>query len=229
MRNLWKYVRICIAFILVVGLLGACIVKPSVILEDTSCKPPCWKNIHPGISTPDVVMEILQEMETIPSELAIKNSGSIQGTQCVSWSFKSGTRESGGWIYFLDNTVSLIKFDVGGSISLGELVSHLGKPDELLVVSGWADSKWLSIILLYPTLGVSIKHFDSFYRSDKSIVEISEDIPVSDLYYFDPKRYDRLLYSTYLIGYYADEITIKESIQPWRGFGEVQLFELPDE
>ena len=229
MRNLWKNVRICIALLLVVGLLGACIVKPSVILEDTSCKPPCWKNIQPGKSTPDVVMEILQEMETIPSELAIKNSSSIQGTQCVSWSFKSGTRESGGWIYFLDNTVSLIKFDVGGSITLGELVSHLGEPEELFVVSGWADSKWLSIILLYPTLGVSVKHFDSYIRSEKDFVEVSEDIPVSNLYYFDPKRYDRLLYSTYLLGYYADESTIKESIQPWRGFGEVQLFELPDE
>lgn len=228
MRNLWKNVRICIALLLVVGLLGACSVKPSVILEDTSCKPPCWKNIQPGKSTPDVVMEILQEMETIQSELTIKQSESIQGTQRTSWLFKSSIRESGGRIYFLDNTVSLIEFDVRDSISLGELVSHLGKPDKLLVVSGWADSQWLSIILLYPTLGLSIKHFDSYIRSEKDFVEVSEDIPVSNLYYFDPKRYDRLLYSTYLLGYYADESTIIESIQPWRGFGEVQLFELPD-
>ncbi len=111
---------------------------------------------------------------------------------------------------------------------MGDMVDLLGEPEHVLAVVGQRETALVSVIFMYPSLGASIMFFDDGFSFNVSEVEVTKDLPVFDVSYFDPKLYEDLLFSTFLLGFYADEAKIAEAAQPWSGFGTYQLTPLED-
>jgi hypothetical protein len=137
----------------------------------------------------------------------------------TGWNFRKDILEEGGWIALFNDKVVYIEFDINDHMKVNDLITYYGKPKFISVISGWADTRWLQVSWIYPEQGVILKHYQTFWSPDGNQVRITQDTPVSEVYYFDPSSYDSLLESR-IFQMVKKEIVLK-SIQPWTDFGLV--------
>ena len=123
-------------------------------------------------------------------------------------------------VYSIDNSVGLLQFDTNRNVSIDEMLVFYGEPELILVVSGMSDSRWLNVFWIYPSKGVILELFDSWWKPEGNMVEITPKMKVSDVYYFDPNAYETLLKREILLSPYDLEL-VQKSIIPWKGYGSV--------
>lgn len=221
MRRLsWKLLFFCL---LAAAILAGCQAKKSILLEDTLCPYPCWQNITPGVSSREDALKILREttlLASTPSAIPRK----IDNVQSdSSWVFIDSLSEESGRITYFNDRVAYIRFHVNNNLRLGEMIDYYGEPELLSVISGWNDSRWLEVGWIYPTQGVLIIHFDHNWRPKGNYASITPDLPVYDVYYFDPNLYDTLVETVFF--QLARPEIIQESILPWVDYGLVPYTE----
>lgn len=205
-------------------MISSCVMLHSIVLEDNTCKPPCWKNIHPGVTKANEAVQILGNMEEVffPS---FYETDINKGKGSFTFLFTGRIPESSGKIYFQDQLVTKIEFDTE-RITLGDAVDKLGNPEQFLAVSGWADSKWLEIFLIYPSSGVIVTFFKSnIMWSDKGQFDLTSDKKVWSVIYFAPELYDEVLKIDVLNRSVYDDAILIDSIQEWQGFGTIDYYD----
>ena len=169
------------------------------------CKPPCWQNITPGVTTRDEAVSILKN---IP-DIAITYNGEYS----LSWEHKSKL-EGGNISISEDEVVSSISL---GSISerkllLETIITSYDEPEFVKPFDCNIEVVMCYVALIYPDLGM----FLEIYTANKGVdgtspkFEISLDNAISRVDFFKSgiENFPNL--------YNAQE---SEVPIPWKGFG----------
>lgn len=219
-RSTWKPLIYCL---LAAVILAGCQAKKSILLEDTLCELPCWQNITPGRSSSEEVYQILSNLPFLDTSPLATPRKIDDFRSYDSWNFQKNLRELGGRITYFNGIVTYMAFYISGEIRIGEMIAYYGKPELLSVISGWNDSRWLEVRWIYPDKGLLITHFDHNWRPEGNYARITPDLPVYDVYYFDPDLYGTLV-ETVFFDLTKQEI-VQESIQPWVDYAPVPYTE----
>jgi hypothetical protein len=204
------------------GLLAACRGQ-STVLTDKTCQAPCWKGINPGRSTVPQVVSILKQLPEVKATSILVNKVDADRSNVFA-QFSQSSAELDIRVYTWDQVAVAIYFDVRGALTFAEVFSLTGDPESVYAESGCADSRWLSIGLLNKTRGIYMTYFDSSFH-DGQKAKLSADSPVSDLVYFDPANYDKVLQSA-AIREAGQLSTFSSNLKPWTGFGEVSYVDV---
>jgi hypothetical protein len=215
--------KLLFACLLAAAILAGCQAKKSILLEDTLCEPPCWQNIQPGVSSSEYALRALRETPFLASTPSVAPIQIDDVRSYDSWTFQENIRETSGRITFFNNRVAYIRFHVNNNLRINEMITYYGEPELFSAISGWNDSRWLEVGWIYPTRGVLITHFDHNWRPRGNYASITPDLPVYDVYYFDPNLFDTLVETVFFST--AKQEVIKKSIQPWAGYGLVPYIE----
>jgi len=201
MKDLLKSILGIGIFILVLvaglGLLRKVSSQPSVILSDTSCQPPCWNNIQPGVSSSDQVYFILSQMESIGSTMENTTMGG--DLRSISWLFTRPIPDIEGTIYFQDEQVSLISILTINSLNLGDILARFEPPTQYWTAIGSGENRaYLTVGLLNPSQGYQVELLIDL-EGKTNRVEIKDSSPVYKVKYFDPADLTVLLTKNTLI------------------------------
>ncbi len=211
-KQIFSYKIAVLTFLFLV----ACQPKESLLIGDTTCSPPCWRGITPGVTSDWEALEILAtisevEWQPIPTLVTADNKQNYVGRL-----FKDGYKERNFSIHFHNGIVSALEFGFGGNVRFEEMIQYLGEPEQISVFSGWGDAQYLHVTLLYPQQGYSITYFEIRSLSN-GFVEIHPKMRITRVIYFEPSLYEELL-DRMLIRSFSIEF-IKEYITDWRGYG----------
>lgn len=209
--------------LLAAAILAGCQAKQSILLDDILCPYPCWQNIMPGSSSSEEVYRILSGLPFLHTAPLATPKRIDDFRSYDSCNFQKNILERGGVITYFNDTVAYIEFDVRGTLRIGEMIDFYGEPELLSVISGWNDSRWLRVCWIYPEKGVLITHFDHNWRPKGNYARITLDMPVYDVYYFNPDLYDTLVETVFF--QLTKPETVKKSIQPWVDFEPVPYTE----
>jgi hypothetical protein len=197
--------------------LAAC--GTSALLSDKTCQAPCWRGITPGHSTYQETLAILSSLPEAKADSLTENH--VDEHRSNIWlDFSPGVRELGVRIYFEDQIVLAIKFDIRGAVTAAQTIERTGKPEWVIAELGCADAPWLDVGLLNRTTGVYITYFDGYFLPGKR-AEIQPGSPVSEVTYFEPSLFDKLLNSRIILQSMETPATFSSNLKPWSGYGEV--------
>ena len=219
-RTTWKLLFSCL---LTAAILAGCQVKKSILLEEILCEPPCWQNIQPGISSSKDVLKTLRETRLLASTPSVVPRKIDDVRSDSSWIFIDSLSEESGRITYFNDRVAYIQFHVNNTITIGKMIDFYGEPEFISVITGWEDSRWLRICWIYPSQGIILTHFDHNWRPKENYASITPDLPVYDVYYFDPNLYDTLVETVFF--QLTKQEVVKKSIQPWVDYGLVPFTE----
>ena len=209
--------------VMMVGSLASCKPKPSIVLLDTSCEPPCWHDITPGMSTKKDVIAILPKIpEVAPNSVedTAITTGGIHDH--IKWRFDSGSGDFGGTTFFKDGAVSTIEIrPKKGALMLDDAIRKLGEPELTFAYLERGEIDRMIIYLLYPTKGYALTYDIGYSRDGSAAVEPTH--PIEHVYFFDPKLFDELV-TIGPLGY-QDPATLKQNMRPWKGYGDIFYFE----
>ena len=218
-RLIWKLLFCCLA----ATILGGCQAKKSILLEDTLCEPPCWQNIMPGSSSREEVYQIVSGLSFIHTAPLATPKRNDNSRSYDSWNFQENIRERGGRITYSNNIVAYMEFSESGNIRIGKMIDFYGKPKFISIITGWEDSRWLEVMWIYPTRGIVIIHFNHNWRPQGDYANITPDLPVNDVYYFDPDLYDTLVETVFYSPTMRE--VVQESTRPWIDYGPMPYTE----
>jgi hypothetical protein len=188
---------------------------PSATLETSSnwwtawlaqqiCKPPCWQNITPGVTT-------IQEAESI-----LENSPQIkikfQSKDGIDWTFIKNKDESGTLKATEDGIVRVIWLGSASDrkLLLKPIVSSYGSP-EYVHPDDCREGKCVTD-LVYPKMGMFLSVFITNKGSiDNPQFEILSDTVVDRVYFVEPgiEKFQ---------GFYGS--LEPDLLMPWKGYGE---------
>ncbi len=207
-----------LAFITVAaGLMAAAramLQRPSVVLDEPACTPPCWRGIIPGVTTPDEAFSILVRMEGVEfTTLAERTRG--EEIRQLSWLFTSPAPDSTGRIIYQDGTVGATLIGTYGAVELGELFALLGEPTALWThCSRQVEGDRAQSVVLWPEQGYAavVDHHAVLCPIPEG-VRPAEDDGVASVVYFDPSLFSALLENRALFG--VDSAAILVEAAPW--------------
>lgn len=195
--------------------------EPSVLFTNTTCEPPCWAGIQPGITTYQQIYARLNLVEQIDQTSIAENYNRDGSNESIFWYFSRPAEDSAGSIYLLNNQVSAISILTVGSLTLTGIIEKLGAPDQYWSEIGVGENReYTDIFLLYPEKGYCIELVIDL-RDSSGSVTVKEKTPVYRVTYFDPKLYQDLLKTKLLITTPTKDR--KGSFQAWTGFGTITI------
>jgi len=186
--------------------------RPSALLLDHTCDPPCWLGIVPGVSSSWGVTEPLLTAEFVdPPSIDRHEWGPQAGL--ITWRFKRPAGDLAGFAYFDGETLSYLRILTLGAMSLGEALGKYGTPD-----SYWFEQQdlpteaWSQANLIYPSLGCILElRFDYTGQPMPASVELSEDTPIRAVVYFSPDALP------------AEFSVPQEQLHPWAAPGPISM------
>lgn len=208
--------------ITIIWFLASCSSKPSTIITDTSCLPPCWQGITPGLSTVQEVLSILPNVPGVDPKSIVDASTVIYDTS-IYCLFERNARDIGGRIYFKNNVVAAIDIaPKDKALTFRDAVDKLGSPENVLAVYSKGEREWLSIFIIYQSKGFALlDNIVPFHKGEHA--EIKASRPVVAVYYFDPVLFDELMTNSIIANWESN--IIQKGMQPWTGFGEITYIE----
>jgi len=225
--------------LLLLGLLATVVIiypwqqsSKSTVLEATADTPPCWYQICPGQSTREEALAALKAIPVVDADSVADLQGD-QGSGNIFWWFKVQRSETSlnpvrvdysGRCYYKDEIITHIEIYPGG-LTMREVVDKFGEPELVAAVSGWADTRWLEIALLYPSRGIAFTYFDGYWQPSRYRAQVKPGYQVGDAIFFAPEMYDDLLLAQEVMRGvpYQDVV---EAQQPWAGFGEIRFVDM---
>ncbi len=194
--------------------------KPSVILTNTLCSPPCWAGIVPNQTDSSQVYEILDKLDGVNKDSVTaeygKNNDEIDR---IYWDFDRPVEDSAGFVYFDNDQVTAISILTMNSLKLDALFKKLGQPEQYWAQFGYGEGlEYLEVILLYPAKGY-LAHVVIDIENNANQVKIRGTTPVSRVVYFVPEMFQELLKTQILIDK-PDNVPIGP-FKTWPGFGTI--------
>lgn len=184
--------------------------RPSTAWWDPKSPPPCWSQICPGHASDDNVLTALQARGDInPRSIRFYDYDTFS---TIDWDFSS-KRQGTGVAYFVEGRLLALEFCPRG-VTLGGAVEKFGEPDLFVARSGSTDTRWRSVLLLYPKQGILVSGYDvGHWNPQNGNERLEKGMPVNRIVYF--KTVDDLLTFPSLLS------PSMRDFQPWRGFGLV--------
>jgi hypothetical protein len=194
--------------------------------SDSTCNPPCWETIYPGVTTEEETLVILKGLSNIDQ----KNI-STHGSQWVIFDdiiyFQSTPKNWDGYAYILNHKVTLLDFNGNLNINFRDVIKENGNPKFVINVPTHGGgipgipTVSYSITVLDPDKGIAY----TFNTNDLPMGKHSElrpDTPISMITYFDPDSYNDLLDAKiFSMSFLGREETLKY-LHPWTGFGSIE-------
>jgi hypothetical protein len=125
--------------------------QPSVILTSTRCNPPCWYGITPGQSTTSHVYAVLDNLGDVDKNSILGEYNHYEKLIKVFWFFQRPAEDQMGSVNIENDRVTAINISTVNSLTLGELFSKVGEPDEYwmgLEKKTMGSGSWISCFLL---------------------------------------------------------------------------------
>lgn len=195
--------------------------RPSVVLTSDECDPPCWYGITPDQSNSSQVYEILENLDEIN---LVEFSGEYDKNEELKsyyWFFERPTADSGGSVYFTNDQVTVIEILAVNSLTLKELFTKLGEPEQIWKEIGFGENrKYLDVFLLYPNAGSLAEVLLEIEYGDTQVT-LKEKTPVYRVAYFAPPRFPELWETQILINIPVTART--GTFTPWQGYGSISL------
>jgi hypothetical protein len=102
-------------------------------LDEPTCQPPCWENLHPGTTLINEVPNILAK---VPDIINISDSAYSGFVECKSWSMNGYEKKEIGLACknkYDEKPISTIElkfgFNPGSRVYLGEIINSYGNPN----------------------------------------------------------------------------------------------------
>ena len=173
-------------------------------LAQPVCKPPCWQNITPGITT---FVEALSILENTPGiTVAYKTKDALD------WEF---SKEEGGTLYASqDGTVEgfWIANKLDNKLLFRTIVDTYGEPDYVKPYECGGEVTMCSVALIYPDVGLFLSIYieNKGQNAETPKFELSPDNVISRVY-FSKTGLENIpnLYN----------LAESEIPMPWKGFG----------
>ena len=173
-------------------------------LAQPVCKPPCWQNITPGVTTMDEALSILENMP----EITI----TFRSGDGVDWEFNKSKDEGGTLGASDEGIVDIIWL---GSVSntklhLEEVVATYNTPEYVKPYD--CREGMCSTVLIYPDLGMLLSVFvENTGNTHNPKLEILQGTTIDRVYFIEPgldKFQSRIVFQDY------------DLIMAWKGYGE---------
>jgi hypothetical protein len=193
------------------------------------CKPPCWHNLTPGVSTTDDVESFLKKLDQKdwPSKNNINHK-----TGCNSWRISKETFGVINALFDLDiekGTLIFISSSPPERIHLNKIVDQLGPPEYFKAVLAVGPDGQLYILeVYYPKQGLA---FIISPNQNNDIGFIEPTMVIDSIEYFPPGDLQSYLTAKHSCGVGVENAsadaqkTIQKYIQPWSGFGKVNVIQ----
>lgn len=193
--------------------------RPSLILTDKVCEPPCWNGIQPGDMNSAQVLGILNDMYGVNKDSIIPQYDREDNLVRLFWYFQRPVEDGTGTVHFTDDKVTAITILTQNSLTLAGLFGKLGEPDEYWQEPAQGENRrYLDIVLLYPSKGYAANVVVDI-ADDPQKMQITEDTPVLRVNYFDPALFEQLMETRILVD--TAPIARKGTRLPWTGFGQI--------
>jgi hypothetical protein len=195
--------------------------RPSVILTSNQCNPPCWYGITPGHSTTAHVYAVLDNFRDVDKNSILGEYNRSEKLIKVFWYFQRPAEDQMGSVNIENDRVTAINISTVNSLTLGELFSKVGEPEEYWTGVGQRDGgeRFLDIVLLAPTRGYAAELVRDIGDGSNQ-VEIKASTPVFRVTYFSLDMYEELLETRILIDKPASSRT---PLQEWAGYGSLPV------
>ncbi len=220
-RSKWWRRASLFALLLVIAVGCAPCQPPEVFQALTSTAPPCWNRICPGTTSSSELHKILEGLSEVdPSEIGSSPVGAPIAR--TGWRF-SRSRAPGygtGNCVYLDGVVANCTFNYGGpALRLRHIIEKYGDPEYIIPVVGYADARWLQVVLMYPESGFEAGYLVPTWTSDE--ITLSPNTKIHGYSIFSPDLYGQLLGAS--IWFSATREEIQEWQRPWPGYGTFVL------
>jgi len=208
--------KITVIFILI--LLAGCQKQLSFsFLDLNSCAPPCWNGVELGTTTEGEFITILESLQFIDQNKIKKDGGpwSIFENRII---FRSNDNTFLGYAFVQNGRIVAFEFSGELSTTFSQMVDETGEP-EYVIVNPVMDYSVVTAINTY--FGVSYS-FATKDISTKYRGQLSPDILIEMILYFDPNIYNLMLDAgLFSQGHLGREDTLKY-MHPWDGYGLIE-------
>jgi len=205
--------------LLVVG----CISQESPVLHDTSCEPPCWHEIEPGITNQQELIDILINDPMVDPKTISSHGEQWKGfNDIVYFHLKSGEEVR---VYLLEDKVSMISFYDNLRLSFGQTIDQFGEPKKIIVFNMYGPAFLFGEALhtivhaIEPEKGISYEGDFTGISIEKPF-KISPSTKIDEFEFFDPDSYLQLLEQGMFSDVGLEGSRTLELVQEWKGYGE---------
>jgi hypothetical protein len=144
----------------------------------------------------------------------------------ISWQFVAEVKDFGR-LYYEGTKVTEIEITPRpeASLSLDDLVTIFGEPEQIWAFSDCAESRWLYLAFIYREQGIYAVSFDDNWEDDES-TRLTPDHPITNVIFYAPPEFGELMMSSHdaiwpAYGYDYDDIL--KRMQPWQGYEEIEV------
>ncbi len=196
------------------------------ILLGSTCAPPCWYQITPGVSTIEDVKHTLGSILVIdPESILWSNRLSILTPQ-VTANLPDGSLV---FLFFINEKVACINFQGSIGYSFGEAVELLGEPEFITVVrmlgpgrAWFAPSSDSHTVIKAIITSKGIAYGYDAYEIPKHLQNtIHPDIALDNILFFDPLLFDQLAEEGFFLTSEANLQDTQAAMVPWSGYKEI--------
>lgn len=211
-------------FVLVVGaameLVRSMTRRPSVVVADDLCSPPCWNGITPGATSREEAYSILAATRGVEFG-TIFDETRVARTAQFSWFFSPPIPDSTGRVYFADEQVAAILIGTYGSTDISEVIDMLGPPAaQWTHCASSRGREWAQTVLLWPEGGYAVVVDHRSSCPDLGRARVTGGDPVAQVLYFQSSRFPELLRTQSIFG--PDSEGALASAQPWPAAGSAR-------
>jgi len=187
--------------------------EASVIITDTSCAPPCWNSIQPGITTADEVFRLLNGADDV-DPLSLRERSRGDEVVWISWVFQRPAPDATGRAHYLEGRVAAIVIGTYNSVRLDEMLAKLGPASfswyHCQTSSGIS---WPQIVLFWPDDGYALAMDFDLACSDSGQIRLSPRDGVAAVTYFEPSRFEEILLKRSVFGVGSERASLEW--EPW--------------
>lgn len=200
-----------ITILLLAATLTACDQDASVVLQDPTCEPPCWRGIIPGVTSKTELVSLIEKTtEDYNERFSLRGDGG----EITCWEPREVKRPV--CAYLENDVLFLLEFsDVNTTID--KAFGLFDEPDHLAIKTTVGDYEERILYLLYAEKGISLIHFDSTVPS-RWIQEIQPNTKIQRVWYFDPSDFANLVDD----GFIGDAKLVDNAVFEWKGLGIIE-------
>ena len=196
----------------------SCIPRPAWVkqtIDKPTCLAPCWRNITPGMTTREELLQILEQNSDVHD---ISSSVGYPWGPVISWCEGKTPCDIEGDIsvfspFDSNEIVQEIYIYPGFYLYLKDFIKLYGNPELVAFVDPISAPGYVEVDMLYPNIGLVIGFFTENIGSyENPSVDFHEDLDVRRIFYTIPG----------LTYYYSHNLTIKSFDQfqefKWKGY-----------
>ena len=187
------------------------------ILDESSCKPPCWNGITPGETSYSEALQIVKRLKEIDAENIVdtKIPWKIFNKQIWFYLYKNSSQtkvQTDGAVYFLNDKVValLLQRNIGKTFS--DMIEIVGEPEAIISMTLPGGGV---IMAIDSSKGIM---FEFYAHSD----QLQPETEIDNVMFFDTAHYEELLDAAmFSMGSYDAKKT-RKIMHLWKGYGNIE-------